>query len=207
MATTSKASSVILAGGISRRLGRDKALVKVGGIPLICRVMDTMNEFARETVVVVNTFDRIRELPLPKAVIPAVDIYPDTGALGGIYTGISESKEEWSFVFSCDMPFINLELLRFMLSVKKGFDIVVPLVDGRPEPTHALYNKSCLSHIQQRIEESDLKITNFFRTVRVMYLSDEDLDRIDPERQSFFNINTQEDLDLANQISNNYRRV
>ena len=166
-----------------------------------------MNEFARETVVVVNTFDRIRELPLPKAVIPAVDIYPDTGALGGIYTGISESKEEWSFVFSCDMPFINLELLRFMLSVKKGFDIVVPLVDGRPEPTHALYNKSCLSHIQQRIEESDLKITNFFRTVRVMYLSDEDLDRIDPERQSFFNINTQEDLDLANQISNNYRGV
>ena len=105
------------------------------------------------------------------------------------------------------MPFINLELLRFMLSVKKGFDIVVPLVDGRPEPTHALYNKSCLSHIQQRIEESDLKITNFFRTVRVMYLSDEDLDRIDPERQSFFNINTQEDLDLANQISNNYRGV
>ena len=205
MNTSSKVSAVILAGGLSRRLGRDKAIVKVGGIPLICRVIHRIREVAYETVVVVNTVERIPELPLPRSVIPVVDIYSAKGSLGGIYTGISESTEEWSFVFSCDMPFINLDLLRFMLSVKKGFDVVVPLVDGRPEPTHALYNKSCLSHIRQRIEENDLKITNFFGTVRVMYVNGEELDRLDPERASFFNINTQDDLDLANQmVSDNH---
>ena len=200
MGTNSKASGVILAGGLSRRLGRDKAVVQVGGIPLICRVINTVSEVAQETVVVVNTVERIPELPLPRSVIPVVDIYPDRGSLGGIYTGVSESTKEWSFVFSCDMPFINTDLLQFMFSVKKGFDVVIPLVNGRPEPTHALYNKSCLRHIRQRIEENDLKITNFFETVRVMYINSEELDRLDPERKSFFNINTQDDLDLANQM-------
>ena len=61
MGTNSKASGVILAGGLSRRLGRDKAVVQVGGIPLICRVINTVSEVAQETVVVVNAVERIQE--------------------------------------------------------------------------------------------------------------------------------------------------
>lgn len=204
MHTSSKVSGVILAGGLSQRLGRDKAMVKVDGIPLICRVIDRVREVAQETVVVINKPDRALELPLQNYIRTVVDIYPNRGSLGGIFTGLSESAEEWTFVFSCDMPFINTSLLRFMLSVKEDFDAVVPLVDGRPEPTHALYNRSCLSHIKQRLEANDLKITNFFGTVRVRYIHGEELDNLDPKLSSFFNINTQDDLDLANQMVIDY---
>ena len=194
-------SGVVLAGGLSRRLGRDKAVEPIGGEPLISRVISRLSQVSDQTVVVVNDTERVSVLPLPDSTKSVVDIYAGKGSLGGIFTGLSQADGDWAFVVSCDMPFLDTSLLLHMLSLRDGYDVVVPVVDGRPEPTHALYSKVCLPHIERRLEADELKIIGFFEEVRVRYVSETELDRLDPERLSFFNVNTQEDLDRAHEFA------
>lgn len=190
-------TGIILAGGLSRRLGRDKAVEPFDGQPLIGRVMEALAQIADELVVVVNTPQRGRDLPLPDSAVVAVDIYPDAGSLGGIFTGLSTASNQWGIVVACDMPFLNLDLLSYLLSFRESHDAVVPVLDGRPEPTHAAYSKVCLPAIEARLEAGDLKIARFFDDVRVKYVSQRRVEEIDPDRRSFFNVNTEEDLARA----------
>ena len=190
-------SGIVLAGGLSRRLGRDKAVEPIGGEPLIARCIGRLSAVADEIIVVVNDVERGKQLPLPSACRVAVDVYADSGSLGGIFSGVSAMGGEWGVVVACDMPFLNIALLKHMLSLREGFDAVVPVLDGRPEPTHALYSKACLPHIELRLQAGDLKIARFFDDVSVRYVSQEEVDAHDPDHLSFFNVNTQSDLDRA----------
>ena len=194
-------SGIVLAGGLSRRLGRDKAVETVGGEPLIRRVTTRLSEVSSQVVVVVNEPARAKVLPLPESAQVAVDSYPNKGPLGGILAGLSAATDDWAFVVSCDMPFLNTRLLSHMSSLRDGFDVVVPVIDDRPEPTHALYQQACLPHIRGRLEAGQLKTSGFFDEVNVRYVSESEIDRIDPERLSFFNVNTQEDLNRAHQLA------
>ena len=191
------ASGVILAGGLSRRLGRDKALVSISDQPLIQRVIERVEQLSQEIVVVVADQNRAADLPLAKEHRVVLDRYPGTGSLGGIFSGLDAASNGWTLVVACDMPFLNLALLRRMMALTEDADAVVPLIDGRPEPTHALYSKACLPFIEPRLISGDLKISGFYDQVRVRYLSEEDVAALDPEFLSFFNVNTPEDLDRA----------
>lgn len=190
-------AGIVLAGGLSRRLGRDKAVEPIGGEPLIRRVIRRLGAVAPRIVVVVNSEERGRALPLPPECAAAVDIYPDAGSLGGIFTGLSAAGSDWGVVVACDMPFLNADLLSAMFDARDGCDAVVPTLDGRPEPTHALYSKACLPHIERRLQSDDLKIARFFDDVNVRYFAQEEVDALDPGRLSFFNVNTPADLDRA----------
>ena len=190
-------AGIVLAGGLSRRLGRDKAIEPIGGEPLIRRVIRRLSAVAPRIVVVVNSEERGRALPLPPECAAAVDIYPDAGSLGGIFTGLSAADCDWGIVVACDMPFLNADLLSAMFAARAGCDAVVPTLDGRPEPTHALYSKACLPHIERRLQAGDLKIARFFDDVNARYFAREEVDALDPERLSFFNVNTSADLDRA----------
>ena len=190
-------SAIVLAGGMSRRLGRDKAVEPVGGEPLIRRVIGRVSGIAEETVVVVADMERASALALPDSVKIAADVFPGKGSLGGIFSGLSAAEGEWGLVVSCDMPFLNNHLFQHMLGLRAGSDAVVPVLDGRPEPTHALYSRTCLPYIERQLQANDLKIANFFDAVRVNFLSEDEIDKLDPEHLSFFNINTEQDLERA----------
>ena len=95
------------------------------------------------------------------------------------------------------MPFVNADLVGYMAGLREGQDVVAPVLEGRAEPTHALYSKACLPHMERRLEAGDLKITGFFDDVRVRYVGEDEVDGFDPERLSFFNINTAADLGRA----------
>ena len=187
-------SGIVLAGGLSRRLGRDKAVELFNGQPLINRVLDRLSQLAEDLVVVVNTPERGAELPIPDSTSIAVDVYPDSGSLGGIFAGLSASKNEWGIVVACDMPFLNFDLITYMLSVREDQDIVVPVIGHRPEPTHAIYSTSCLPHIEARLKMNDLKITKFFDEVRTKHVSQRQIEGFDPNHLSFFNVNTPDEL-------------
>ena len=201
MNDTDGVTGIVLAGGRSRRLGRDKAVETIAGQALIARVLDSLSHVTQELVVVVNDHERARELPLPDSVVTAVDIYPDTGSLGGIFTGLTASSNRWGIVVACDMPFLNLELLEHLLAFREGHDLVVPVIDHRPEPTHAAYSKVCLPAIETRLRANDLKIAKFFDDVRAKYVSQRRVEEIDPGGLSFFNINTEEDLTRARMLA------
>ena len=178
-------------------MGRDKALEPFEGEPLIRRVIGRLSRLTDETVVVVNSEARGIDLSLPQEAVIAVDIFPDSGSLGGIFTGLTAAKNEWGFVAACDMPFLNTDLILHMLALRPDYDAVVPLLNGYAEPTHAAYSSACLPHIQRRLEARELKIAGFFDDVRVRTLSEAEVDDLDPERLSFFNVNTPEDLARA----------
>ncbi len=190
-------SGIVLAGGMSRRLGRTKAIETVGGERLIQRVLQRLSEVAGETLVVIADPGQAAAFDLPDEVRAVVDVYPGGGSLGGIYSGLDSISQEWGVVAACDMPFVNIDLVRHMLSLRDDADAVVPMLDGRPEPTHAAYSRSCLGPMERSLKAGDLRILSFFDDVRVRYVSQDEVDDFDPEHLSFFNVNTQDDLDRA----------
>ena len=197
-----KASGIILAGGRSRRLGRAKALEPFQGEPMIRRVISRLSQVTGDLVFVVNDQEQASALPItPDNVsLPyktAVDLYPDGGSLGGIFTGLSAADSQWAFVVACDMPFLNVDLMNQMLSLRDSNDAVVPRTEGYPEPTHALYNKTCLPRMEKRLQNNDLKIARFFDEVTMCFIEEAEVRDIDKDLVSFFNVNTQDDLDRA----------
>ena len=197
----SPVSGIILAGGRSRRLGRDKAVEPFGGQPLIRRVIERVAPLADEIVVVVADTARGQALPLDAEHRVAVDIYPEGGSLGGIFSGLSAANTDWGLVVACDMPFLNVPLLEYMLGQRNGCDAVVPQPGAFPEPTHALYSRACLPHIEARLQANDLKISGFFEEVRVRYVDEGEVRQFDPELLSFFNVNSPEDLARAHALA------
>lgn len=206
-------TAVILAGGRSRRLGRDKAAEPFAGEPLLRRVIRraaagvSVNANADagvgnvDVVVVVADVARAAALPLPPGTRTVVDAFPGSGPLGGIYTGLEAARTEWSLVVACDLPFLSPPLLRYLAGLRDGVDIVAPIIDGRLEPTHALYSRRCRPAIAARLQAGQLKTADLFDDVTVRYVDETEMRRFDPELLSFFNINRPADLARALQLS------
>jgi molybdopterin-guanine dinucleotide biosynthesis protein A len=189
-------SAVILAGGHSTRLGRNKAFLKVNGQPLIERIIDRLAQVSDEIIIVTNDVERYEHL---EATVVA-DMYPGKAALGGIHSGLQTASHFHSLVVGCDMPFLNVPLLRYMQGLTAGHDVVIPRVAQYVEALHAIYAKSCLPHIERQLEVGELQIMGLFSTVRVAYVEQEEIEVFDPEHLSFFNINSQADLEKAREI-------
>lgn len=204
------ASAMVLAGGDSRRMGFDKAFLKMpDGRTLIEVTLAKLASLAEEIMLVTNQPPKYE--PLGAKVV--ADIYPGKGSLGGIYTGLREASHFHSLVVACDMPFLNPHLLRYLLSLAPGYDVVVPravpwgdgvarkgrdTAKGRSlHPLHAVYSKGCLAPMERLLEKGDLRIISFYPQVRVRYVEEKEIRAFDPERLSFFNINTPRDLEMA----------
>lgn len=197
-----KVTSIILAGGKNLRLGRNKAIENIGDISLIERVARRLRPLTNQYIIVTSG-DKF-DLPGPCRAEMLADIYYGKGPLGGIYTGLLASKSPYSIVVACDMPFLNSKLLRYMLELACDYDAVVPRAgDGMIEPLHAVYSKSCLEIMKERLESDRLKVHRFLDMVRVRYIERDECREYDPQLLSFFNINYQEDLDRAIELDSN----
>lgn len=186
-------TSVVLAGGRSVRLGRDKALVELAGRSLIERVIDRVSTLGNEVIVVASRANSLPDLGVRKV----ADVYPNKGPLGGIYSGLKAAHTHHCLVVGCDMPLLNLALLGHLMCLAPGFDIVVPRVGGNLEPLHAVYARTCLQSIDDALKHDRLQVQSFFDRVKVRYVEDAELREFDPEHLSFFNINSQSDLERA----------
>jgi len=160
-------------------------------------VVDTLATLSSETLLITAPGPGERPLPLTPGVRWLEDIYPGKGSLGGIYTGLYHAASFHSLVVACDMPFLNPGLLRHLVALAPGYDVVIPVVAGQHEPLHAVYSKNCLGPIRALLEQDNLKIIDFFPQVRVRRVAEAEIERLDPQHLSFFNINTQADLDWA----------
>ena len=125
------------------------------------------------------------------------DVYPGKGPLGGIYSGLVASSTSQAIVAGCDTPFLSVSLLRYMTQICATCDIVVPRIKDKVEPLCAIYSKSCLAPTRELLKQNGLRIIELFPMVRVRYIEQDEIDSFDPEHLSFFNINSQADLDRA----------
>ncbi|MDQ3829842.1 MAG: molybdenum cofactor guanylyltransferase, partial [Candidatus Tectomicrobia bacterium] len=187
---------VILAGGKSRRMGRDKAFLPFGKGMLIERVIEVIQQVTDDVILITNTPEQYQRFGLPMF----SDVIPEAGSLGGIYTGLVSAKTLYSLCLACDMPFVRPEFLCFLRETASEADVVIPRNAEDFQPLCAVYSQVCREPIRQRIEAGRLKITGFFDHVRVRIIEGELLTRYDPHDVMFFNANTPEEYERARQL-------
>jgi molybdopterin-guanine dinucleotide biosynthesis protein A len=185
-------SAIILAGGQSRRMGRDKALIDYQGRPIIAHVIDTLRAVSDDLVVVSNRSELYGSFGA--RVVPDYD--PPCGPLGGIAVGLQAARHPLTVVVACDMPFLNVLLLRRLIDLADGYDAVVPQTGDEFEPLHAVYRRDCYDPIVQRIERGERRVISFFADVRLRPVPEIEWRAIDPEGRSLVNLNTPDDLDV-----------
>lgn len=209
-----QASGIVLAGGASRRMGRDKAWIELDGKFLIERVIETLKIPCDEIVIVANDAEYAK---LDARVV--ADEFPNTGSLGGLYSGLNAARNELAIAVACDMPFLNAELLKFLISLSFDCDIVIPSAydtkrrgderktgQGGKEntakklnlhPLHAVYRKTCLTPMREKILQNDLRMISFHDAVRVKIVEQTEIEKFDLQHFSFWNVNTPEELERA----------
>lgn len=204
-------------------MGEDKAFARVGGQFLIERVLEAVRVVTDDNIIVTNSSEKYAGFPARLA----RDVYPGTGALGGIYTGLLVAKYPYSLVVACDMPFLNIGLLQYMAGLVRGYDMVIPhLGEDKPlaeigvaalrhpfdraqdtakardlHPLHAIYSKQCLGPIERALDRRDLRAIAFLPEINVRLVGRREIDRFDPEHRCFFNANTPEELRYARELS------
>jgi len=183
-------TGVILAGGKSSRFGVNKALLEINGSKLIDRVTGLLISIFERVILITNSPDEYLYLGLPIR----EDLIKGLGPIGGILTGLEDINDEAGFFIACDMPFVSEDLIRYIVSVRGGFDAVVPKIDWKIEPLHALYRKSCLPVIRGLIASGVYQTIKAFDMLNVRYLNEAEIRANDPQMRSFFNVNMPEEL-------------
>jgi molybdopterin-guanine dinucleotide biosynthesis protein A len=193
--TQQSITGVILAGGKSSRMGQNKALMSLGGKRLVDRVVEVMRSVFDDLLMVTNTPGVYADLGLPMV----RDVWPEKGSLGGVYSAIYHVATPYCLVVACDMPFLQTAVLRYLITQRNDYDVVVPDVLGELQTLHAIYSKACLQPIERRLEMHRLRIIGFFPDVRVRTVTASELEPYDPALLAFQNLNTPEEFQAAEQ--------
>lgn len=188
-----RASVAILAGGQSRRMGQNKSFVTLEGRPLFEHVVERVSQLGLPVRIITNDPDAYAAYGLP--MFP--DVLPGKGSLGGLYTALYHSPTARTLCVACDMPFLNVALLKLLLGQPEGCDAIVPLVQARPQSLHAVYDRRCLAPMLDALNADHLKIQRLLETLRVCYVDEARLSALDPDLRSFMNVNTPAELARA----------
>jgi len=181
-------TGVILVGGKSRRMGRDKTLLEIKGRTLFEITLAAFRE-ALDTVILVG--DRPERFAGHGLSIHP-DIYPGS-ALGGLYTGLVRAETSHVFVSSCDLPFPSSGIIRHLTALAPGNDVVVVETGAGYEPLFAVYSQECREPIRRQIEAGNYCVYDFYPEVRTRIVTGAEIAHLgDPER-IFLNLNTPEE--------------
>ena len=190
-------SAAILAGGQSRRMGRNKSMLAIDKVPVIRRIADTLDEIFTEIFVVANEKKEYERMGL--SVVG--DIHPGNDSLGGLHTAVATAAGSHVFVVGCDMPLLQPALIYGLAGLVDDWDVVVPIKNDYPEPLCAFYGKKCAPHIEESISRGRLKMIGFHEQVRVRRVEEAAWRAWDPEGTSFLNANTPEEFEKIKTIS------
>lgn len=193
-------TALVLAGGKSVRMGRDKSRLRLGGKTLLERVLEAVASLCGEVVLVTAKGQSLDWLPGDHTFKSVQDLHPERGPLGGLYTGLKASSHAYSVVVGCDMPFLNRRLLAFLVEQARTYDAVVPMVHDRPQPLHAVYTQRCLAMAESLLARKDAGLRDLLAAVNTKYVSQEEVARYDSRLTSFFNVNTPSDLKEAERL-------
>ena len=187
-------TGIILAGGESRRMGRNKAFLPWGDTTLIEHLLERLKPVTDELIVAVKDAQAFRHL---KARV-VEDCVPDAHALGGFYTGLRAASHELCFVCGCDTPFVSPGLVSALTGLSDGYDLVIPRSPRGLEPLHAVYvRSSALPAIEEQLRHRQWNLQGLVPRLHAKVIEADTLQRLDPTGLSFFNLNTPEDCVTA----------
>ena len=197
MPSPSPIEAAILTGGGSRRMGTDKAFLRLGSKTIIEKLIETLRAAEYDPIRIIGpTRPHAEQLGLP--IQP--DSQTDSGPLGGIHTALLTASHEFVLVTGCDFPFLDRDLLAHLAGLLPGHDAVVPVWQGYPVPVCAFYSIRCLGAVEARLARGSLKAADFLGDVSVRWVNEAELRTLDPRGLSFFNLNTPEDYRKAQEI-------
>jgi len=192
-----KAGAIILAGGQSSRMGTDKALLDFYGKTNIERVRDSLREIFTETLLVTNNQEAYRFLNLRMV----SDNYLGKGPIAGIQAGLSASTENVNFIVACDMPFLSVPLVHYLVEQIGDNDIIVPSINGKLHPMFSVFTKSVLPEIEINIAANKLRIIDLYNNLKVKVVTEDSLREVDENlEKAFYNMNSHADYENAKKI-------
>jgi molybdopterin-guanine dinucleotide biosynthesis protein A len=194
-------SGIVLAGGKSSRIGIDKAQLRILDNPALIYTVVWKLKTVCDDVIVVTRGLKYLDLDVKWA----RDIYANAGPLAGIHAGLFLAKNSYALVVACDMPFLNTQLLKYMVSLPQKYDILIPKLKSRVEPLHAIYSRRCLTPIEKRLQEHRFQTIDLIKDVNARYLREGIIRKLDPNLQSFYNVNTSENIREAESIYSTQR--
>ena len=191
-----------MAGGRSERIKENKALIRLGSKPLLLHVIERVLDLTSEIVVVVGKNDK---LPVYTRIVPSTvtvvkDVVEGKGPLAGIFAGMKSMRSKYALVLPCDSPFIRKGVLMYLFHKVQNADAAIPQwPNGNIEPLHAVYKIcSALTATETALEKGELFIRDMIKRLgRVIYVSTEEIRKLDSKLITFFNINGPEDLKAA----------
>ena len=205
---------IVLAGGKSKRMGADKALIEWKGKPLLWQIVERFQRAGFSVIVAGGPYEwaqRLKGLPVP--VVADLPAHEGFGPLAGIEAGLLSIKTQPPVtcpvshvpligVVACDLPFADPNLLSWLAGQIGDADAVVPIVDGEPQPLHAVYARSCLPHLVAQLESQDKSVKSFLRRLKVVWVSEEEWQKVADPICLKAHLNEPEDLNRW-QISSN----
>ena len=190
-------SAIILSGGKSSRMGKPKALLPFDDKPLIAHLVERLSQRFSDIVVVAAPDQTLPSLP----VTLVHDAVAYQGPVGGICYGLQAIRGTAAFVTSCDMPFLQLSFIDYLVSQLdrngRGYDVVVPVWQDRLQPLHAVYRQRVVPHLQEQLATHRLRPVYLYDSVPTRKVPPAEIRRFDPEGLSFLNMNTQADYQAA----------
>lgn len=190
-------SGIILSGGKSSRMTYNKSFADMGGKTLLDISMTKFAQYFDEVIIITNDPDTYAgfEAKVYK------DIYPCMGPIAGIHSALYHARYKPLFLMACDMPFMNMELARYMLAQASGYDSVVPVIMGRLQPLVAVYQDSCIEIFTECLEQQKLKLTRVFEELHTRFIYEEELKQFGDINRLFFNVNDPGALDKARMMA------
>jgi molybdopterin-guanine dinucleotide biosynthesis protein A len=170
-------------------MGAVKAFLSVAGMPMIEHVLRALRKSVERVIIVTNS----PEAYVSYGALVITDACDKRGPLTGIYSGLLRSQDDFNVVVACDMPFLNSELLTYMASLAGEYDVVLPKIGDFTEPLHAVYRRSLLPVIENHLNGEQRRIQSMFAGLRVRHVTETEIERFDPLRRSFINLNTPEE--------------
>ena len=191
-------TAVILSGGINSRMdGQNKAFLLLGNKMFLNLFCDTLSRAFNEIIIATREPGLYEKYNLKTA----VDIFNIRSPLAGIHAALSCMENEYAFVTTCDTPLLKKEIIHILVdAVIPGIDVVVPFSGTYFQPLCAVYSKRCIPLIEKMLVQNKVKVDLLFDRVRVKKIDYKEFEAVDPHLDSFFNINTPDDLAAAENI-------
>lgn len=196
-----KATGVILAGGRSSRMKFNKAFAEISGQPVIEMIINKFIKYFDETIIISNEPEPYAHLG--PTIFP--DVFPRMGPVSGIHSGLYRASYDRIFVLGCDVPFIDMKLVDYMLRVLDDYDSVVPSIDGYLQPLAAVYSQKCLPILTECLETNRVKLVRIFEDLNALILTRDVLEKFGIPEEIFLNVNDIQALHLAEQIAGRNR--
>lgn len=185
-------TGLILAGGDSRRMGRDKASLDWDGRTLLQRSLDMLRGVFPQVLV------SVRHVRPDVAAPQVLDDRPDAGPLAGLCAGLAQAGTPWVFAMAADMPFLTPEVIRLLAARRGGFEAVVPVVDGCPQPLAAFYATAALPALRAVLDGPGSRgLRAALERLDVCLVHEDDIRAADPGLRGFVDLDTPEDLAAA----------